>query len=102
MSTTPALFLSHGPGPLWMLDKQEMSPHFMSKNIDNSSPEATFLKNMTTSQRLAKPKALLVISAHFDEKGHTVTTNPHPPMYYDYGGFPSQAYKVCTHGKYKC
>ena len=40
------------------------------------------------------PKALLVVSAHWEEKLPTVMTSPHPPMLYDYSGFPPEAYTI--------
>jgi aromatic ring-opening dioxygenase catalytic subunit (LigB family) len=40
------------------------------------------------------PQAVLVVSAHWEEGAPTVMTSPHPPMYYDYGGFPPEAYKI--------
>jgi aromatic ring-opening dioxygenase catalytic subunit (LigB family) len=41
-----------------------------------------------------KPKAVLVVSAHWEESLPTVQTNPQPPMLYDYSGFPEEAYKI--------
>jgi aromatic ring-opening dioxygenase catalytic subunit (LigB family) len=38
--------------------------------------------------------ALLVISAHWEARLPTVMTSPSPPMYYDYGGFPPEAYAI--------
>jgi aromatic ring-opening dioxygenase catalytic subunit (LigB family) len=42
----------------------------------------------------AKPKALLVVSAHWEAKKPTVTTSAHPPMLYDYSGFPPESYRI--------
>ena len=41
-----------------------------------------------------KPKAILVISAHWEETRHTVTTSPKPTLFYDYYGFPDETYKL--------
>ena len=41
-----------------------------------------------------RPKALLVISAHWEESVPTVMTSPHPPMLYDYYGFPPESYTL--------
>ena len=38
--------------------------------------------------------AILVISAHWEESKPTVHFGAHPPMLYDYGGFPDFAYKL--------
>jgi aromatic ring-opening dioxygenase catalytic subunit (LigB family) len=40
------------------------------------------------------PKAILVISAHWEEREFTVQTHPQPPMLYDYSGFPKHTYEV--------
>ena len=40
------------------------------------------------------PKAVLCISAHWEEDQFTVQTSPNPPMLYDYGGFPDYTYRI--------
>jgi aromatic ring-opening dioxygenase catalytic subunit (LigB family) len=40
------------------------------------------------------PKALLVISGHWEESEFTVMASPNPPMVYDYSGFPEHTYHV--------
>ncbi len=42
----------------------------------------------------APPRALLVVSAHWEEAVPTVMSSPHPPMLYDYYGFPPEAYRI--------
>jgi aromatic ring-opening dioxygenase catalytic subunit (LigB family) len=41
-----------------------------------------------------KPAAILMVSAHWEAPVFTVQGNPHPPMIYDYGGFPAHTYEV--------
>jgi len=41
-----------------------------------------------------KPKAMLVISGHWQEATVTVQTNPAPGMLFDYYGFPSHTYQL--------
>jgi len=41
-----------------------------------------------------RPKALLVISGHWEEADFTVQSNPAPPLFYDYGGFPPHTYEL--------
>lgn len=43
---------------------------------------------------VGRPKAIVVISAHWEQEQPTLTTNPNPPMLYDYGGFPSETYEL--------
>ena len=40
------------------------------------------------------PKAVLVISGHWEEPEFTVMTTARPPMIYDYYGFPEHTYKI--------
>jgi aromatic ring-opening dioxygenase catalytic subunit (LigB family) len=40
------------------------------------------------------PRALLVVSAHWEEPGFTVMADPQPPMLYDYYNFPAHTYQV--------
>jgi aromatic ring-opening dioxygenase catalytic subunit (LigB family) len=39
-----------------------------------------------------KPKAVLVITGHWEAAAFTVSTAEHPSMLYDYGGFPEHTY----------
>lgn len=40
------------------------------------------------------PRALLVISAHWEAQVPTVMAASHPPLLYDYSGFPPESYKL--------
>lgn len=40
------------------------------------------------------PRAVLMISAHWEEREFTLTSSPKPPMIYDYGGFPDYTYRI--------
>ena len=40
------------------------------------------------------PRAILMISAHWEEAEFTLTSSPKPPMIYDYGGFPDYTYHI--------
>ena len=42
----------------------------------------------------APPKAILAISGHWEEREFTVMAGAHPPMVYDYSGFPEHTYHV--------
>lgn len=45
-------------------------------------------------QTLAKPSAILCISAHWETDAARVTTNGHPETIYDFWGFPKELYEV--------
>ncbi len=40
------------------------------------------------------PKAVLVVSGHWEAPEFTVQSSPNPPMLYDYGGFPDFTYRI--------
>ena len=72
------LYISHGGGPLPLLGD---ASHVAM---------VEFLQALPVS--LHRPEAILVISAHWEEKEATVLASPKPPMLYDYYGFPPEAY----------
>ena len=80
----PTYFISHGGGP-WPWIKDQM-PFDMS--ILERSLQAMPVEIATT------PKAVLVVSGHWETPEFTVQSNPHPPMVYDYGGFPEFTYSI--------
>ena len=44
--------------------------------------------------KLGEPKAILVISAHWEASQPTLQSAENPEMLYDYSGFPPEAYKI--------
>lgn len=74
------LYLSHGGGPLPILgdDSHQAMVDFMHR----------------LPGQLRKPDAILVISAHWEEKVATVLGAARPPLLYDYYGFPKEAYAI--------
>ena len=44
--------------------------------------------------QLKKPDAILVISAHWEENEATLLGGENPSMFYDYYGFPEEAYEI--------
>ena len=80
----PTFFLSHGGGPcFWM----QWNPPNLFDNL------AQFFRGFA-SELGEKPKAILVISGHWEESNFTVQTTPRPPMLYDYSGFPEHTYRL--------
>jgi len=94
MSLMPVLFISHGAGPAWYIDSRRESMG-MLKGVDMHSKSADVMRNLRSVAGLPrKPRAILVISAHWEEPEHTVTTSPKPSLYFDYCGFPESTYKL--------
>lgn len=80
----PTYFVSHGGGPWpWMKD---LMP------FDMSPLEASL--QAIPSEIGVTPRAVLVVSAHWEAPAFTVQTSPQPPMLYDYGGFPEFTYQI--------
>ena len=81
----PTLFISHGGGPWpWLYDFETENPY---------SKLAAYLKEFPKKLE-ARPKAIIIISAHWEESQFTAMTSAHPPMVYDYFGFPKHTTQV--------
>jgi len=79
----PTYFISHGGGPWpWLPDMRKMM----------ASLEVS-LANMPKEIGV-KPKAILMVSGHWEGPDFAVMSSAHPPMVYDYGGFPAFTYQI--------
>jgi aromatic ring-opening dioxygenase catalytic subunit (LigB family) len=74
------LYLSHGGGPLPLLGDES---HNELIDFFEKVPDI-----------FAKPSAIIVISAHWEENLPTITSGPSPSLIYDYYGFPPESYKI--------
>ena len=79
----PTVYLPHGGGP-WP---------FMKDMVEQYAGLSRYLRELSVASP-EPPKALLVISAHWEEDVPTVMTSATPPMLYDYYGFPQHTYQV--------
>jgi aromatic ring-opening dioxygenase catalytic subunit (LigB family) len=52
------------------------------------------LKDMPRQIGGITPTAVLVVSGHWEAADFAVMANPHPPMLYDYYGFPAHTYQI--------
>jgi len=80
----PTLFIPHGGGPCFFMDWDPP---------DTWQTMATYLKGIAATLPQI-PKAIVVVSAHWEEPAFTVTTHPQPPLIYDYFGFPDHTYQI--------
>ncbi|MGB7431829.1 MAG: class III extradiol ring-cleavage dioxygenase [Ahrensia sp.] len=71
----PTLFVSHG-GPNIVIELSEAHE---------------FLKSLATY--VPEPKAIVIVSAHFETNGVAVVTDPAPETVYDFGGFAPELYQ---------
>jgi aromatic ring-opening dioxygenase catalytic subunit (LigB family) len=60
---------------------------------EETGPLAAYLKEIP-SLLPQRPRAMLVISAHWEARVPTVMTSPTPCMLYDYSGFPPEMYRI--------
>lgn len=81
----PVAYVPHGGGP-WP---------FVEMGLPRAEIDA-LAGYLRTIPGLAKtlPKALLVISAHWEQAVPTVMTAANPPLLYDYYGFPPASYEL--------
>ncbi|WP_454915657.1 DODA-type extradiol aromatic ring-opening family dioxygenase [Xanthobacter sediminis] len=82
----PTLFIAHGGGP-WPFMAPSPDPAARWDGL------ARYFKGLDASLG-ARPKAVLVISGHWEESRPTVNTGAHPGLLFDYYGFPAETYRL--------
>jgi aromatic ring-opening dioxygenase catalytic subunit (LigB family) len=80
MGKAQIIYISHGGGPLPILGDP------------GHQAMVDFMRRLP--ERLTRPEAILVVSAHWEEPTATLQSAPNPPLFYDYYGFPPQAYEI--------
>ncbi len=74
------VYFSHGGGPLPILGDP------------GHAAMIEFMRRLPSLLR--RPDAIVVVSAHWEETAATLLGSARPPMYYDYSGFPAEAYTI--------
>lgn len=77
---SPVLYFPHGGGPMPLLGDP------------GHAGMVEFLRRITPT--LGQPSAILMVSAHWEEPGVTLTSAESPSLLYDYYGFPEEAYRI--------
>jgi 4,5-DOPA dioxygenase extradiol len=72
----PSLFISHG-SPMLALEPGDSGPALAR-----------------LAEQLPKPKAIVIVSAHWESDELVVSANPKPRTWHDFGGFPPPLYEV--------
>jgi aromatic ring-opening dioxygenase catalytic subunit (LigB family) len=80
----PTWFIPHGAGPCFFMD---WNPS------DAWDKTGKFLKDLPSTLP-TKPKAILMISAHWMQSTISLTGAQNPELIYDYHGFPSHTYDL--------
>ena len=79
----PTYFISHGGGPWPYMPEMASAMHALADSL------------VDIPRQLGQtPKAVLMITAHWEANAFTLGTNPNPGMVYDYGGFAPHTYQV--------
>lgn len=80
----PVLFVPHGAGPCFFMDWQP---------ADTWNALGAFLRGVSETLP-ARPKAIVLVSAHWLDDRFAVTGHGHPELVYDYYGFPPHTYEL--------
>lgn len=86
MLRAPAIGICHGGGPLPVLN--DPAHKQVVHSLQTRVPKLLKLK---TPQQ---PKAIVLITAHWEEPVLTISNGTKHDMLYDYGGFPREAYSI--------
>ena len=77
----PALFVNHGGGPLPLLGDKE------------HTGLTVFLRDEVKKYiNFKEVKAVILVTAHWEENVVTISSNKHHDLYFDYYGFPAESY----------
>jgi aromatic ring-opening dioxygenase catalytic subunit (LigB family) len=80
----PTYFVSHGGGP-WPWMKEQYGQAY-------AKLEASLVD--IPRQLGERPKAVLVVTSHWESEDFAVSSSSAPGMIYDYGGFPPHTYQI--------
>jgi aromatic ring-opening dioxygenase catalytic subunit (LigB family) len=84
--TLPTFFIPHGAGPCFFMD-------WTRGPADTWDRTAAWLKGLVANLP-ERPKAILVVSGHWEAPVFTVGSAAKPPMIFDYYGFPEETYRL--------
>ncbi len=80
----PTYFLSHGGGPWpWIKDLRPGAYDQLEQSLHNVRAELGEL-----------PRAVLMVSGHWEADRFLLSSADRPPMVYDYSGFPEHTYRI--------
>jgi aromatic ring-opening dioxygenase catalytic subunit (LigB family) len=82
----PTYFIPHGAGPCFFMD-------WTRGPADAWDRTAAWLKSLVDGLP-ERPRAILVISGHWEEAAFTVGSATHPGLIFDYYGFPEETYRL--------
>ena len=101
MNTLPTLYIPHGGGPCFFMEPVQCAHgwpcqpgHCLHRPYAEPwTALAAFLRGLAATLPQT-PRAILVISGHWEADPVTVNSQPHPPLLFDYYGFPRHTYQL--------
>lgn len=84
--TLPTVYLPHGAGPCFFME-------WRRGPADTWDRTAAYLRGLIDSLP-ERPKAILIVSGHWEAPAFTVGTGQWPALIYDYSGFPPSTYEL--------
>ncbi|PAV93267.1 hypothetical protein WR25_01406 [Diploscapter pachys] len=85
--TLPTLFVPHGGGPCFFMDPHGGPPDPMWR------PMQAYLAGLIASLP-ERPRAILMVSGHWETPDLTVHVGERPELLFDYYGFPEHTYRL--------
>ena len=85
--TLPTLFVPHGGGPCFFMDPAGGPPDPMWR------PMQAYLAGLIDGLP-ERPRAILIVSGHWETPAITVHVGERPALLYDYYGFPEHTYRL--------
>lgn len=82
----PSLFVPHGGGPCFFLDPDGGTPPVWR-------PMRDYLAGLVPTLA-ERPRAIVIVSGHWEEPRFTVHHGAAPPLLFDYYGFPDHTYHL--------
>lgn len=84
IATMPTWYIPHGGGPCFFMD---WNPPGVWDTME------AFLRALPDTLP-ARPQAIIIVSAHWQEENFSVTAGSNPSLIYDYYGFPPHTYAL--------
>jgi aromatic ring-opening dioxygenase catalytic subunit (LigB family) len=83
----PTLFIPHGGGPCFSMEPQAGLPRDLWDRM------ASYLRGVAATVG-EKPRAILIVSGHWETERPTLNVAPQPDLLFDYYGFPEHTYRL--------
>jgi aromatic ring-opening dioxygenase catalytic subunit (LigB family) len=83
--SAPVISVCHGGGPLPIMGDPEHAE--LIKSMSEKVPKILGLGTPNA------PRAIVLITAHWSERRPTISNGKKHSLYFDYGGFPKEAYE---------